>query len=155
MAMKLRTCLRNLFRGERRYLWNYAALIGVIAALIAVEIYHVLPQDNEEPRTVSCPDLIQGCRFVIGAQDIELRFSAPPSGLHPFTLRLYAPAAKTAYASFTMRGMDMGFNRYRLLSGGAGNWHAQVLLPACVTGRRDWLLTLTLDEVRVEIPFSA
>lgn len=153
--MKLRTRLRGLFTGERRYLWNYAALIGVIVALIAAELYHLLPQNNDASHTVSCPDLTQGCRFVIDAQEIELRFSAPPSGLHPFTLLLHAPAAKTVHASFTMRGMDMGFNRYRLLSGRAGNWHAQVLLPACVTGRRDWLLTLTLDEVRVEIPFSA
>lgn len=151
--MKLRARLVGLFTRDRRYLLKYAALIGVILALVAAELYHVLQPGEPRPQTVSCPDLTKLCRFEVAGNPAELRFAAPPSGLHPFTLLLHAPAAHAVYASFTMRGMDMGFNRYRLLSGGAGNWQAQVLLPVCVTGRRDWVLTLTLDDISVEIPF--
>lgn len=151
--MKLRVRLVSLFTRDRRYLLNSAVLIGVILALIAAELYHVLQHDENAPQTLSCPDLTKLCRFEVVGKPVELRFSAPPSGLHPFTLQLYAPAARAVYASFIMRGMDMGFNRYRLLSGGAGNWQAQVLLPVCVTGRRDWVLTLTIDGASVEIPF--
>lgn len=152
--MKLQAYFRDLFRGDRAYRWKVAALIGVIAALISAELYHVLPHEDA-PQTISCPNPIRSCQFTVADQRVELRFSAPPSGLHPFTIRLLAPAARIVYASFTMRGMDMGFNRYRLLSDGAGTWHAPVLLPACVTGRRDWLLTLTIDDLHVQIPFNA
>lgn len=151
--MKLPARLASLLTCHRCYLLSCAALIGLILALIAAELYHVLPHGEGTPQTVSCPDLTRQCRFEIAGKPVELRFSAAPSGLHPFTLQLHAPAAREVYASFQMHGMDMGFNRYRLLSAGAGNWHAQVLLPVCVTGRRDWILTLTVDGGSVEIPF--
>ncbi len=151
--MKLPTRLASPFTCNRRYLLSCAALIGLILALIAAELYHVLPHDENTPEIVSCPDLTRLCRFEVAGKPVELRFSAPPSGLHPFILQLHAPAAREVYASFIMRSMDMGFNRYRLLSGGAGNWQAQVLLPVCVSGRRDWILTLTVDGASVEIPF--
>ncbi len=151
--MKFGAGLVSIFSRNRRYLLGYTALIGLILALIATEIYHVLPHDEDTPQTVSCPDLSKLCRFEVAGKPVELRFSAPPSGLHPFILQLHAPVARAVYASFIMRGMDMGFNRYRLLSGGAGNWQAQVLLPVCVSGRRDWILTLTVDDASVEIPF--
>ncbi|BBP05866.1 hypothetical protein TPL01_07740 [Sulfuriferula plumbiphila] len=151
--MKFGTRLAGLFTSNRRYLLNCAALIGLILALIAAELYHVLQPDENAPQTVSCPDPAKLCRFEVAGRPVELRFSAPPSGLHPFTLLLHAPAAREVYASFIMRGMDMGFNRYHLLSSGAGNWQAQVLLPVCITGRRDWVLTLTVDGTSVEIPF--
>ena len=151
--MKFGSRLASMVSRNRRYLMGYAALIGLILALVAAELYHVLPHDEDMPQTVSCSDLTKLCRFEVVGKPVELRFSAPPSGLHPFNLQLHAAGAHEIYASFIMRGMDMGFNRYHLLSNGAGNWQANVLLPVCVTGRRDWVLTLTIDASQVEIPF--
>ena len=152
--MKFGTGLVSMFSHNRRYLLGYTALIGLILALIATELYHVLPHDGNIAQTVSCPDLSRLCRFEVAGKPVELRFSAPPSGLHPFTLQLQAAGAHEIYASFIMRSMDMGFNRYHLLPSGAGNWQAQVLLPVCVSGRRDWVLTLTIDGKQAEIPFQ-
>jgi len=152
--MKFGAGLVSMFSRNRRYLLGYAALIGLILALIATELYHVLPHDEDIAQTVSCPDLTRMCRFEVAGKPVELRFSAPPSGLHPFTLQLHATDAHEIYASFIMRSMDMGFNRYHLLPSGTGNWQARVLLPVCVTGRRDWVLTLTIDGKQVEIPFQ-
>ena len=38
-----------------------------------------------------------------------------------------------------MKGMDMGWNRYRLNKDAAGYWNAEVTLPVCVSGRSDWV----------------
>jgi hypothetical protein len=150
MAMKFGM---RLSRVNRRYLLGYTALIGLILALIAIELYHVLPHNEDTPQSVSCPDPTLSCQFKVDNKPVELRFSAPPSGLHPFTLQLQVANAHEIYASFIMRSMDMGFNRYHLLPESAGHWQAHVLLPVCVTGRRDWILTLTIDGKQVEIPF--
>jgi len=57
--------------------------------------------------------------------------------------------------SLLLRGMEMGFNRYRLLPDGPGSWQAEVLLPACIQGRKDWLMTLEVDGRRYELPFKS
>jgi len=48
-------------------------------------------------------------------------------------------AASTVLVDFTMAGMDMGQNRYRLAPGEAGRWQGQATLPVCTSGRMDWL----------------
>jgi len=58
-----------------------------------------------------------------------------------------------AQASFTMVGMDMGFNLYTLRPDGKGAYRARITLPMCVTGRMDWLLHVDLDGARLTIPF--
>jgi len=49
-----------------------------------------------------------------------------------------------ALISFSMVGMDMGLNRYRLEAQGDGVWQAQATLPVCAAGRRDWQADLLL-----------
>lgn len=55
--------------------------------------------------------------------------------------------AQAVTLRFDMVGMDMGVNQYRLQVIDKGVWQAQVMLPVCVTGRRDWFAT-----VRVTVP---
>ena len=52
-----------------------------------------------------------------------------------------------------MAGMDTGFNLYDLRPDSAGVLRARVTLPVCVTGRRDWILTLTIDGQQMAVPF--
>jgi hypothetical protein len=82
-----------------------------------------------------------------------VRFETLPRRGLPFSLRIDGVTARTVTAEFTMRDMDMGFNRYRFLRAGAG-WRARVTLPLCVSGRREWIMTLTLDGRRYLLPFE-
>lgn len=104
-----------------------------------------------ESTVVECANLLAGCRLADG---LEVRFSGPPAMLKSFELNVDAPAATEIHASFQMRGMEMGMNRYRLLPKD-GKWRASVMLPACVQGRSDWLLRLEVDKKTFEVPFQA
>ncbi|MDP2024779.1 hypothetical protein [Sulfuriferula sp.] len=153
--MTLRERLSGWLTCDLRYPLKCAALILFILALIGAELYHILKPDNTAPVMLTCPDPTQGCALTVNGQPAQLRFIGTPSGLRPFVLQLSAPAIKDSYASFTMRGMDMGFNRYRLLAVAPGVWQARIVLPVCVTGRRDWVLTLSIGGDNYEIPFAA
>jgi hypothetical protein len=65
------------------------------------------------------------------------------------------PEAVTA--EFIMEGMDMGQNRYRLERQGE-QWQAQVTLPACASGQRDWVAIVSATKgkegVFARFPFS-
>lgn len=101
------------------------------------------------PVTVTCADPRAGCQLPGG---LELRFSRQPAVMQSFDLDVAAPADAAPYVSFQMRGMEMGLNRYRLLRKN-GRWHASVMLPACVQGRRDWVLRLEAGGKVYEMPF--
>ena len=92
---------------------------------------------------------------MLSKKPVEVKFSALPSALQPFDLAVQADGVKQVYASFVMVGMEMGLNRYRLVAADNKVWRAKVILPVCVAGRRDWVLTLVLDDNAVQIPFSA
>lgn len=137
-------------QGKTRKLIALLVLIGLISA----GLLHVFSAPPLEA-TIRCENLLLGCRIALPAQTLDVKFSAAPNALKPFDLEVTAPAAREIHASFTMPGMEMGHNRYRLIPAGAGVWRAHVILPVCVTGRRDWVLTLEVDRARVRVPFSA
>ncbi len=83
-----------------------------------------------------------------------MRFLQQPAMLKTFDLEVVAPVGAEPYASFHMRGMEMGMNRYRMLRMG-DHWQANVMLPACVQGRRDWMLLLEAGGRIYELPFTA
>ena len=102
-----------------------------------------------------CADPLHGCRLAWDGKAADVRFMAAPGGLKPFGLQVAAVGAKAVSASFAMQGMDMGENRYRLIQGQDGTWRADVILPVCVAGRADWMMTLEVDGRRVAMPFAA
>ena len=110
-----------------------------------------------EPILLTCANLQTGCDSQIEGQPIHIQFSSTPSTLRPFDLVLVTDA-QSVEASFQMQGMEMGFNRYRLLAE-SSKWHARVILPACVRGRSDWMLLLDIKTAgiarRYELPFSS
>jgi hypothetical protein len=105
----------------------------------------------QSPVLVHCHDPLAGCRLDRG---VEVRFSQTPSVMQSFDLEMTASGAVDVHASFQMQGMDMGMNRYHLLKKG-GKWSAKVMLPACVQGRRDWVLRLEVGAKTYEMPFAA
>lgn len=106
---------------------------------------------EEQGRVVRCADLVQGCR----AEGIAVFTDVPPGGLRPFRLTVEAGEAREVRAEFVMTGMAMGINRYRLQPVGAGRFQARLVLPVCATGRRDWILWVTVDGRRVGFAFEA
>jgi len=97
-------------------------------------------------------DLQQGCRAGDeGSFSVELRFAAPPRAMKAFPVRLRVAtgeALETVMISFSMLGMDMGLNRYRMVLGASNTWTADVTLPICVSGRSDWIAGVELVTAR-------
>lgn len=124
------------------------------AAFVAIAVAGWWLKRPAEAEAVACADPVAGCRFLHRGTEATLRFSATPAPMEAFRIELRAPDAQRVSAEFQMVGMDMGFNRYDLKPAGAGVFVAQVTLPVCVSGRRDWTLFLDLDGTRYALPFS-
>ena len=66
--------------------------------------------------------------------------------LKPFPVQVNSSAKdiEVVEVIFDMPGMDMGFNRFTMRALAAGQWQTQAMLPICVQGRSDWLVTVML-----------
>ena len=107
----------------------------------------------------SC-DVKTGC--AAAADDLALQFSMGPDMrvLAPFPVRVEVQSDHTVDSvtvTFAMQGMDMGMNRYQLISDGADRWLGNVTLPVCSSGRTDWIAGLEVTtkgrRFAAEVPF--
>ena len=58
--------------------------------------------------------------------------------------------------SFSMKNMDMGFNRYNLAQQSPQSWQAlQIRLPFCVEGRHVYTADITVGKQTFQTAFSA
>jgi len=126
----------------------------LVVALAAIAVAGYWLKRPAEALAVPCADPLAGCAFSHQGTTVSVRFSSQPAPLEAFELRVTAPVATRISAEFQMVGMDMGFNRYDLRPAGGGAFASRVTLPVCVSGRRDWTLTLDLDGSRYALPFS-
>jgi hypothetical protein len=133
---------------------RWLAPVLVIVLIAGVVAASRLLQPEEAPAQVlSCPDLAVGCAATLAGDAVEVGIVGELKVLSPFEVWLKAPGAKTVQASFTMEGMDMGFNLYTLRPDAEGVFRARVTLPVCVTGRRDWRMNLKVDGRALSVPF--
>jgi len=103
----------------------------------------------------------RGCAARNESVSVQLRFPAPPHALKPFPVQLLVTTDKrveSVVLAFSMAGMDMGLNRYRMVRDPqTGNWRADVTLPVCVSGRSDWIAAVEMviagREYRWNVPF--
>ncbi|MDP2433752.1 MAG: hypothetical protein Q8O33_17255 [Pseudomonadota bacterium] len=135
--------------------WLAAGLPLLIVAGAAL----VLWREAETPAPVAidlpCPTPAAGCAARIGERSITVGLAEPRKTLQPFEVWVQAPGADQVQASFTMVDMNMGFNLYTLRPDKDGVFRAQVTLPACVSGRREWVMTVDIDKTtRLAVPFS-
>lgn len=112
-----------------------------------------------EPQIVQTSIVHSDCDLVASACEIEQQgiyyrvgFSQTPSALTPFQVRLSVlqPAKwqpQAVSVSFSMPGMDMGFNTHQL-ERVDDVWQAQVVLPVCTLSRNDWHLSVVLHADR-------
>jgi hypothetical protein len=98
-------------------------------------------------------DLAAGCLAQVGGRSLSLGTDGPVKPLKPFQVWVKAPGARRVEIHFTMEGMDMGFNLYTLRADSPDVFRTSVTLPVCVSGRRDWRMTLDIDGVRLAVPF--
>lgn len=97
----------------------------------------------------------QGCVF--NSYQLELDRPVRPLSLFKARLKSEHPV-DSAVLYLEMKDMDMGINRFKLVPQSEGNWETDVMIPVCSTGRRDWLVSLVVQEEgrtrRVVFPLS-
>ena len=95
--------------------------------------------------------------FDAAAEAVLVMFSTHPAKVTETSFQVWVKAAgaRKVQARFTMQGMDMGFNLYTLRTDGDGIFRARVILPVCVTGRRDWIMAVEIDDAVLNVPFSS
>ncbi len=134
----------------RRLVWLAPLLaIGAIAAVVA----YWGPRDEAPAQTLACADLQAGCSATLDGRPVAVGFVGQPRVLQPFEVWVRAEGADRVQARFVMEGMDMGFNLYTLRPDAQDVFRARITLPVCVSGRRDWRMTLEVDGRRLEVPF--
>lgn len=134
-----------------------ARMLGLllIASTLAIIAWQATrPRGNSlSAQQLNCLDPVAGCTFTSDGHSVSIRFLEAPRTLRPFQLQVTARHVANVKAEFAMAGMDMVPNRYLLTKSADAIWQAQIVLPACLTGRQDWLLRLTLDSTQATIPF--
>jgi len=133
--------------------WVSRGLPLVLMAMIGVVVWLNAGHRDGAPLVATCANLAAGCVVQAERRDVSLGTDGAIKPLKPFNLWVRAPGAKKVEARFTMEGMDMGFNQYVLRADKEGVFRTRVTLPVCVTGSREWLMTLDLDGMRLAVPF--
>mgnify|MGYP001610266408 CR=1 FL=1 len=129
-------------------LWPLALI-----ALLALVLWTHRAPDVVGATQVFCTTLASGCSLQVDGREISLGMMGVPKPLAPFNIWVKAVGARKVEARFVMEGMDMGFNLYTLHADNQGVFRANVTLPICVTGRRDWVMILDVDKTRLNVPF--
>jgi len=93
----------------------------------------------------ACDPTKQVCKVDTPGHSYFLQFKEIPSALTPFVVQIKVETLQPDLIelSFDMDGMDMGYNKHRLVRGET-DWQAKVILPVCSLGRNDWLLNVKM-----------
>ena len=131
-------------------------IAGVLLILFAAAKLLLLDwwqKQQPQARAAEC-NLIKGCILPDGS---HVR-STPISHRSAFDITVENAPAETQQVSisFSMKDMDMGFNRYNLTQQSPQSWQAaQVRLPFCVEGRHDYTADITIGKQTFQTAFSA
>lgn len=93
-----------------------------------------------QPVPAGCQVALQGCPFAGGA---TFRLIGVGADTEPFSIEAEGvpESIHQISVSFSMKNMDMGFNRYDLQPQGQGRWRLDnVRLPFCTAARNDWIV---------------
>jgi hypothetical protein len=137
----------------RSHFYRLAPLGILVLVGLVVYLNQARQPQGGPPPVLHCPDLAAGCSTRLDGRSVSVGVEGPLKVLQPFQVWVRAQDARRVQASFTMEGMDMGFNLYTLHADKEGVFRGRVTLPVCVSGRRDWVMTLDIDGRRLAIPF--
>ncbi len=129
------------------------APLAILLVLAAVVYLNPGEKPSGPVQRLACQDLSASCTGHLDGRTVTMGVEGALKALQPFGLWVRANGATRVQASFTMEDMDMGFNLYTLRRDQTGVFRARVTLPVCVSGRRDWLMTLDIDGRRIAVPF--
>jgi hypothetical protein len=110
-----------------------------------------------------CNVAAEGCTAANDKAQVTVKFDQDFGALKPFKLQLQLDQKTPVTVDeitliFSMNGMNMGLNKYRLIREADGLWTATVTLPICTSGRSDWLAEFELKSSgqhwTVQIPFE-
>jgi len=95
------------------------------------------------PSVPECDVSITTCQAVLGEYSLSFRINSVVRPLNPFSVSLEAEGWQPEQAAvyFSMQGMEMGLNRFKLKQV-ADVWQGQAMLPVCTDQRSDWLATV-------------
>ncbi len=93
---------------------------------------------------------VEGCDLAGQSCEIKgyrLDIDRPVKPLTLLKTRLQTRASiDSAVLYLEMKDMDMGINRFKLKPMKDGGWESDVMIPVCSTGRRDWLVSLVVQD---------
>lgn len=137
----------------RSHFYRLAPVAILLLAALVLYLQQARTPPQGRPSTLQCADLAVGCTIRLDGRAVTVGVEGELKALQPFHVWVRAGDARKVQASFTMEGMDMGFNLYTLRADKDGVFRGRVTLPVCVTGRRDWVMTLDIDGMRLAVPF--
>jgi len=93
-----------------------------------------------------CIPLGQTCTVRSESRAVDLTLPAGVEPLTPFSVvaAVKGSRARRVTVDFSMKGMDMGKNRFALAEQGE-HWVGNAILPVCTTGRVDWVATVEVE----------
>ncbi len=137
----------------RSHFMRLAPLVVMILAAVVLYLDGALQPPQSTPMAVDCADLRSTCRALLDGQEVTLGVEGELKVLEPFQVWVKASGVRQVKASFDMQGMDMGTSLYTLRADEAGVFRGRVTLPTCVSGTREWVMTLDIDGTRLAVPF--
>ena len=130
-----------------------AAVLLIVFAAAKLLLLDWWQQQQSKTKVVEC-NLIQGCVLPDGS-----KVRATSINTHePFDIVIENVPQNTGVVSisFSMKNMDMGFNRYNLAQRSPQSWQAlQIRLPFCVEGRHDYTADIAIGKQTFQTAFSA
>ncbi len=114
-------------------------------------------KNNTPIQITTCPNNGTWCKSTHNNQQIEILFPKTIPYLKPFEVKVKLnknnqTKIKPRQIQFSMQGMQMGMNRFNFKRSRTKQyWVSQVVLPVCVTGRKDWLVQISTDNSKFNL----
>ena len=130
-----------------------AAVLLIVFAAAKLLLLDWWQRQQSKANVVEC-SLTQGCVLPDGST-----VRATSINTHePFDIVVENVPKNTGAVSisFSMKNMNMGFDRYNLAQQSSQSWQAaQIRLPFCVEGRHDYTADITIGKQTFQTAFSA
>ncbi len=126
-------------------------LVFAAVKLIALDWWQ---QQQPQAKQAEC-QVTQGCTLPNG---VYVKFSDKLETKQPFdiVLKNVPETTQEITVSFSMKDMDMGFNRFNIRRQNDGTWAAkQIRLPMCVENRHDYLADINIGGEVFQTAFTA
>lgn len=138
----------------QRKKWLFIGIALIAFALLKVSMLLLWQAKQPKAQAQSCQITQTPCPFADGA---TLQLLGVGNNQTPFSIRAtHIPAnVNDITVSFTMRDMDMGFNRFALQKQADGSWLAEgVRLPMCTQSRHDWQIHWQMNGQHFQADFQ-